>query len=109
MLAVTVAVAGCGGSSGPTPKTGCTGLHTARHSQSFLVLFGAIDRLTQAQVCAQFGAPQKVIRGPSGVVRWVYGSSTINFNGHRIVGYESYETGSPGSTYSISQSVQAQK
>jgi hypothetical protein len=102
-------VASCGGSSDPAPKTGCRGLRTARHPQQFLVLFGAIDRLTQAQVCAQFGAPQKVVLGRGRDVSWVYGSSTIKFRGQRIVGWTGYERGSPSSTYSISQSVQAQK
>jgi hypothetical protein len=102
-------VAGCAGSTKPTPIAGCKGLPTARRSQSFLVLFGAVDRLSQAQACAQLGAPQRIWKGRGGVVHWTYGSSSLEFKGTRVVGWTNFESGSPNSTFSVSQSVQAQK
>jgi hypothetical protein len=109
LLFVVVAVAGCGGSTKPTPRTGCKGLRTARHSQSFLVLFGATGRLTQVYVCAHLGAPQKITHGRDGLVSWVYGSSVIAFRGSRVVEGTGFERGSADSTYSISESVHVQQ
>jgi hypothetical protein len=74
-----------------------------------LVLFGAVNRLTQAQVCAHFGAPQRITKRRGGMVRWNYGSFSLEFKGTGVVGWTNFESGSPNSTYSVSQSVQAQK
>jgi hypothetical protein len=109
LVVVVVVVAGCGGSTKPTPRTGCKGLRTARQSQSFLVLFGATGRLTQVYVCARLGAPQKIAQGRDGLVSWVYGSSVIAFRGGRVVEGTGFERGSADSTYSISESVHAQQ
>jgi hypothetical protein len=106
-VVLLVVVAGCGGSTKPTPRTGCKGLRTARHSQSFLVLFGATGRLTQVYVCAHLGAPQKITQGRHGLVSWVYGSSVIAFKGGRVVEGAGFERGSADSTYSLSESLQA--
>jgi hypothetical protein len=103
---VAVVLVGCGGSSHrANAATGCKGLPTARRSMSFLTLFGALDRLSQAQVCARFGAPEKITQARDGRVTWLYGSSRITFKGRRIVAGAVFERGSRNSTYSVSQSL----
>lgn len=109
VLAGGSVVAGCARSGKSTPIAGCKGLPTARHSPSFLVLFGAFDRLTQAQACAHLGAPQRILKGRGGVVRWIYGSASLEFKGGRVVGWTNFESESANSTYNVSQSVQVQK
>ena len=53
---------------------------------SFLVLFGATNRLSQRYVCAHFGQPQEIARRRNGSVSWTYGSAKITFRGSRVVG-----------------------
>ena len=53
---------------------------------SFLVLFGATNRLSQRYVCAHFGQPQEISHRRDGSAIWTYGTAKITFRGSRVVG-----------------------
>lgn len=81
-----LAIAGYGSSA--VNQRPCSALPTAAHARPFIVLFGAISRLTRRFVCAHFGAPKSV--KPAGGGREVrsYGEGTgaLMVKGDHVVG-----------------------
>ena len=78
-------IAGCGGAS--LDQHPCSGLRTAPYSGHFLVLFGALNRLTKKEACAQVGAPRSVRRVSGGRELWSYGRGAITLtfkDGHVV-------------------------
>ncbi len=78
-------IAGCGGTS--ISQRPCAGLPTAPYGGHFLVLFGALNRLTKKDVCAHIGAPRSVKALPDGRELWSYGPNTVTvtFKHGRVV------------------------
>jgi hypothetical protein len=83
ILVATAAIVGCGSSS--TAATVCTGFSTAKHSTSFLVLFGAVSKLSRRDVCSRLGLPMSVNETAHKEEAWVYGSETLILRGDRVV------------------------
>jgi len=82
-VVISVAVlTGCGASGA---RIGCQGLPTAKHSTSFLVLFGRASDLTKRSVCAHFGTPTSIKQLPGGQEDWRYGTATITFRGAHAI------------------------
>jgi hypothetical protein len=83
ILLATAAIAGCGSSS--TTASACTGFPTGKHSTSFLVLFGAVSKLTRRDVCSRLGVPMSVNELAHEEEAWGYGSETLILRGERVV------------------------
>ncbi len=109
LLAVGVAIAGCGGLPRPTAKTGCKGLRTPRHPKPFAVVFAPTGPLPSlASVCAAVGEPRMITHNRDGSVRWTYGSSSVTFRSGTVVEWQTYDRNG-SNTYGVGEAVQIKK
>src|SRR5258708_38521415 len=86
MTCLAAAIAGCGGSASTDATAACHGLPTAKRTTSFLVLLGALNRLTKRDLCSRFGRPTSITSGAGHTLLWRYGAVQLILKGEHVIG-----------------------